>query len=355
LVLRGRRPRTDLRRAAYLVWGGWLVVTMLVFSLMAGIFHEYYTVALAPAIGALVGMGATEAWERRGSWLGATALALATAAAAIWGFILLSRTTAYGDWLRFGVLSIGLAAAVLLLVLRGLPGKVLAGIAAVGVVAALAGPAAYSLTTVSEAHTGSIVLAGPAGATRGGGPGFGRPRGAQGPGGQAFGAPPFGGGGGFGPPPQGGPGGFAPPQQGGRGGAGGLLDAATPSTTVVAALSEDAQSYTWVAAAVGSQRAAGLQIATQLPVMAIGGFNGSDPSPTLEQFQQYVADGRIHYFAGGGPGFGGVGQMGGSSASSEIAAWVQENFQSVTFDGTTFYDLTQPVNGPVAVDAGMAT
>jgi hypothetical protein len=280
---------------------------------------------------------------------------LATAAAAIWGFILLSRTTAYGDWLRFGVLSIGLAAAVLLLVLRGLPGKVLAGIAAVGVVAALAGPAAYSLTTVSEAHTGSIVLAGPAGATRGGGPGFGRPRGVQGSGGQAFGAPPFGGGGGFGPPPQGGPGGFAPPQQGGRGGAGGLLDAATPSTTVVAALSEDAQSYTWVAAAVGSQRAAGLQIATQLPVMAIGGFNGSDPSPTLEQFQQYVADGRIHYFAGGGPGFGGVGQMGGSSASSEIAAWVQENFQSVTIDGTTFYDLTQPVNGPVAVDAGMAT
>jgi 4-amino-4-deoxy-L-arabinose transferase-like glycosyltransferase len=67
LVLRGRCPRTDLRRAAYLVWGGWLVVTMLVFSLMAGIFHEYYTVALAPAIGALVGMGAVEAWERRTS------------------------------------------------------------------------------------------------------------------------------------------------------------------------------------------------------------------------------------------------------------------------------------------------
>ena len=33
--------------AAYVVWGGWLVVTMLTFSLMAGIFHEYYTVALA--------------------------------------------------------------------------------------------------------------------------------------------------------------------------------------------------------------------------------------------------------------------------------------------------------------------
>ncbi|NUQ32243.1 MAG: glycosyltransferase family 39 protein, partial [Dermatophilaceae bacterium] len=63
LWFRGRRSRTDLRRAAYLVWGGWLVVTMLVFSFMAGIFHEYYTVALAPAIGALVGMGAVEAWQ----------------------------------------------------------------------------------------------------------------------------------------------------------------------------------------------------------------------------------------------------------------------------------------------------
>lgn len=344
LVLRGRRPRTDLRRAAYLVWGGWLVVTLLVFSLMAGIFHEYYTVALAPAIGALVGMGATEAWERRRSWVGTTALALATAAAAVWGFILLSRTTAYGDWLRFGVLVVGLLAAFVLLWSRRLPVKLLAGVAAVGVVAALAGPAAYSLTTVSEAHTGSIVMAGPADVTRAGGPpGFGGPRGAQGPAGQGLGAPPFGGRGGF------------APQQGGRGGAGGLLDASTPSTAVVATLSENAQSYTWVAAAVGSQSAAGLQIATQLPVMAVGGFNGSDPSPTLEQFQQYVADGQFHYFAGAGRGFGAKGQMGGSSASSEIAAWVQENFQSVTIDGTTFYDLTQPVNGQVVVDPWIAT
>ena len=48
--------------------------------------------------------------------------------------------------------------------------------------------------------------------------------------------------------------------------------------------------------------------------MAIGGFNGSDPSPTLAQFQQYVAEGKIHYFIGGG-GFGGRdgGQPGGSS------------------------------------------
>ncbi len=116
--LRGRLPRTDLRRAAYLVWGGWLVVTMLVFSLMAGIFHEYYTVALAPAIAALVGMGAVEAWERRDSAVATIALAAAIAAAATWGFILLSRTTAYGDWLRVSVLAVGMAAALLVLAVR---------------------------------------------------------------------------------------------------------------------------------------------------------------------------------------------------------------------------------------------
>ena len=72
--------------------------------------------------------------------------------------------------------------------------------------------------------------------------------------------------------------------------------------------------------------------------MPIGGFNGSDPSPTLAQFKALVAAGKIHYFIGGG-GFGG--QQGGSNASSEIASWVESNFKTVTVGGTTLYDLTQ--------------
>src|SRR6476469_4446186 len=94
LFLRGRAPRTDLRRAAYVVWGGWLLGTGLTFSLMAGIFHEYYTVALAPAVAALVGMGAAEAWAHRAKAIGSVTLSAATAAAAIWSFVLLTRT----DW-----------------------------------------------------------------------------------------------------------------------------------------------------------------------------------------------------------------------------------------------------------------
>ena len=98
-----------------------------------------------------------------------------------------------------------------------------------------------------------------------------------------------------------------------------------------------------MAAAVGSQNAAGLQLASGLPVMAIGGFNGSDPSPTLAQFQSYVEQGKIHYFAASsGGGRGGPGGAGGDLGSgNEISAWVQQNFTAVTIGGSTFYDLTQ--------------
>ena len=101
--------------------------------------------------------------------------------------------------------------------------------------------------------------------------------------------------------------------------------------------------FTWVAAAVGSNSAAGFQLATQLPVMPIGGFNGSDPSPTLVQFKAYVAAGKIHYFIAGGSRGGqtGGGQTGGSSSSSSIASWVASTFKSTTAGGVTLYDLTQ--------------
>ena len=126
------------------------------------------------------------------------------------------------------------------------------------------------------------------------------------------------------------------------GGAGGLLDASTPSAELTAALLQDADAYTWVAAAVGSQSASGYQLATGEPVMAIGGFNGTDPAPTLAQFQQWVAEGEVHWFIGSGGGFGGGrgGANGGSSASSEITAWVQETFEATTVDGVTLYDLS---------------
>ncbi|MDF2444514.1 MAG: hypothetical protein JWR01_2717, partial [Subtercola sp.] len=70
LVLTRKGGRTDPVRAALLLWGGWLVVTGLVFSYMSGTIHPYYTVALAPAVAGLVAVGSVVLWSSRSRWLG---------------------------------------------------------------------------------------------------------------------------------------------------------------------------------------------------------------------------------------------------------------------------------------------
>src|SRR3954454_906747 len=333
LVAVGGAPRTDLRRAALLTWGSWLVVTGLTFSLMAGIFHAYYTVALAPAVAALVGIGSALLWQRRSSTWARIVLALALAATAVWAFVLLSRSATFLPWLKFLVLAAGVLAALALLVVDRLGRRIAAVVVAVGVLAGLGGPAAYAVQTATTAHTGSIPSAGPT-AAGGFGPGGFGPRG-------------FGPGGGFrggqgGPMAQAGGTGTAPGGTTGTPGAvgmGGLLDAGSVSDAAAAALSEDASSYTWVAATIGANNAAGYQLATELPVMPIGGFNGTDPSPTLQQFEQWVSEGKIHWFIAGGVGMGGDG---GSSTAAQITSWVESNFSSTTVGSVTMYDLTQP-------------
>ena len=126
--------------------------------------------------------------------------------------------------------------------------------------------------------------------------------------------------------------------RGGPGGFGGLLGSPTPSAQVVALVQRDAGDFTWAAAAVGSNTAAGYQLATQLPVMAVGGFNGTDPSPTLAQFQELVAAKKIHWFVGGAGSD--RTESGGSDAAAQIAAWVQEHYTATTVGGTTLYDLS---------------
>ncbi|MBV9823658.1 MAG: glycosyltransferase family 39 protein, partial [Actinobacteria bacterium] len=346
-----RTPRTGLARAALIVWGGWLLVTGLVFSYAQGIIHPYYTVALAPAIGGVIGVAAAVLWRHRDRIAATGLLAVAVLVAGVWEYLLLDRTPAWLPWLRYAVLMAAAFSALLVLVISQFTRRVAGAVLAVALVATLAAPTAYAVSTARTPHTGAIPSAGPAGAG-GGGPGGFR----GGPGGQRFNgqrggfAPPAGGFGGGQLPGGGGFGGQFPgggTANGGTrtGGAGGLLDAGKPSAAVVSALKADASNYTWVAAAVGSNSAAGFQLATEKPVMAIGGFNGSDPSPTLAEFQALVKAGRIHYFVAGG-GFGGGGrfgnQSGGSNASSQISSWVEGNYTAVTIGGTTLYDLTKP-------------
>jgi hypothetical protein len=137
-------------------------------------------------------------------------------------------------------------------------------------------------------------------------------------------------------------GGTSPLPPGGLGqrGGGGLLNAGSVSSQLAAALKADAAKYTWVAAAIGAENASGYQLAADEPVMAIGGFNGTDQAPSLATFEKYVAEGKIHYFLGGGLGGPGGQRSASSSDASQISAWVESHFTSTTIGGTTVYDLT---------------
>jgi 4-amino-4-deoxy-L-arabinose transferase-like glycosyltransferase len=331
-----RAPRTDRSRAAIVLWGGWLIVTFLTFSFMKGIFHPYYLVALAPPMAALIAIVGSLAWRRRSEPLVGAALAVGVGLTAYTAYVMLGRSSTWHPWIAAAVVLAGTVVAVAMLGVSRLPLRLATGIAAAGLVVALTGPTAYALSTASTAHTGSIPSAGPAVA----GGGFGGGRG--GFGGPVGGGGGFRGGNGFG---QGAPGGGTPggaPAGGfgggfGGGGGGGILDASTPSAALTSVLRANASHYRWVAAAIGSQNASGYQLAAGEPVMAIGGFNGSDAAPTLAQFQAYVAAGDIHYFVGGGAS----GQSnGGSSDSQAIASWVAAHYPARTIGGSTVYDLT---------------
>jgi 4-amino-4-deoxy-L-arabinose transferase-like glycosyltransferase len=362
---RRRAPRTDRKRAALLLWGGWLVVTALVFSLAQGVIHTYYTVALAPAIGALIGIGAVHFWARREQLAARLLAALAIAVSAGWSYALLERTPSWLPWLRAVVLASGALAVLGLLIapaLGRLRGRLALTLSALASIAMMAGPLAYAADTVTTPHSGSVPSAGPQSASAfagAGGPGGAR-IGAGG--GSAAGAP-------AGPPgvaagpalsaapgasqgasgPVGAPPGVSAGALPGGAGAGGRLAAGglgagagtRVSSALVTALRSGAARYRWVAATSGSQSAASLELASGEPVMAIGGFNGQGGRLSLSAFERYVARGEIHYYLLTGGGGGGPAPGAGASTSQAIESWVQAHFKSETVGGMTIYDLTQ--------------
>jgi 4-amino-4-deoxy-L-arabinose transferase-like glycosyltransferase len=303
-----RSPRTDATRASAVLWGGWLLVTGGVFSYMSGTIHPYYTVALAPAVAALTGTATVRLWRLRGHPVAAGVLASGTALTALTAFLLLDNEANWLPWLKYLVLLAGIAAAALVVVADRLPRQATRTVAVLAMVASLAGTGAYTLATAATPHSGAIPSAGPSTT------GF------------RAGGTPRGSGGGAGGRPRGGMG----------GGIASLLTTSTPGPALVSLLQNGSGAYTWAAATVGSNPAAGYQLASGVPVMAVGGFNATDPSPTLAQFQQYVQHKQIHYFLGTGSS---TRSTGGSDDAQQIAAWVAENFTPTTVEGITVYNL----------------
>jgi 4-amino-4-deoxy-L-arabinose transferase-like glycosyltransferase len=339
LWLTRRAPRTDAARAGWLLFGGWALVHVAVFSTAQGIFHPYYTSALAPATAALSGAGlvALARWARA-SWAGLGLLAAAIAATAWVAVDLLGRTPDFAPWLRTAVPVAAVVAILASLALRLAPrGRAVLAVGAVAAALTLAGgPAAYSVATLGQSLAANDVHGGPASVGRGG------------PGGGS-GGPPAGFAGRSGAAPTGAPG-AAPPGaaagDGGGGPAGGDRGGAV-SDALISYLEAHQGSAKYLVAASGSMTTAPIIIQTGKAVVTIGGFNGADPAPTVAQLEQMVKAGELRYVllsgdgdGGGGGGFGGGGPGGTSQA---LAEWVQQHgtaVEGVDTGGQTLYRVS---------------
>jgi 4-amino-4-deoxy-L-arabinose transferase-like glycosyltransferase len=295
LWLTRRTARTAGLRAGLLMWGGWLLVTAVVFSFMDGIIHPYYTVALAPAVAALVGISVVELWRVRARLAARLVLAVMLAGTGAWAFVLLNRTPDWLPALRWIVLIGSVLTAVTLALVAHRPGKLPAVVALASMVFGLGATAAYSIETVAAGHSGGpIATSGPKRDSGFGGPG--------GPGGPDFGR---------------------------------------TDDPALAELIAGADGR-WAAASVGSMMISDLELKTGESLMAIGGFTGSDNSPTLAQFQQYVADGQIRYFLDRPEGGRGGPPHDEHGSSAQITDWVKANFTKTVVGNVPVYDLRPP-------------
>ena len=320
--------RTDAGLAGYLLWGSWFVVTAIVFSYMSGLIHSYYAVALAPAIAALVGAGLVDLWGARlRVWLGGVAVGLACLGTAWFGSTLLDRTPSFYPGL--GTTAIVLAGlALLALVATSLPRfagsvavkRIAVGAAAVGVCAMLLAPAAYALDTTGTAYGGGDPHPGPGTTSDFGGNGGGLPGGGNfggGDGGRILVFPQI-------------PGVTLPLGNG-------SAPRSTGDSALYSYLVANRGSATWIVAINSAQDAGNIELATGLPVMAMGGFTGSDPAPTLDQLKSYVASGKLRFVLAGGGGGGGGGFGGGDS--SDRTTWVTSTCKAVSYGGSSsLYD-----------------
>jgi 4-amino-4-deoxy-L-arabinose transferase-like glycosyltransferase len=290
LVVRRRAPRTDLVRGGAILFGGWLLIDGLVLSYMKGMAHPYYCLSVAPALAGLVAIGGSEAWRVRHTILGRSTLAAMILATGGWSWWLLGRNADWMPPLRWVILALTIAAAIALVVVLGSPNRRRLAVVtlAAGIVVAAAGSAAYAFATIGQSHEGGGARVGPPSAD---GNGFGR---------------------------------------------GGWNDD-TDNPQLEALLK--ATHTPWSAAINGSSAAAGLELSTDTSVMAIGGFSGSDPVPSLGQFQADVANHRIGYYVAPDPTHG----PGRGRQHTDITRWVAANFVALKAGSVTVYDLTKPL------------
>ncbi|WP_430623714.1 ArnT family glycosyltransferase [Mycolicibacterium sphagni] len=289
LISRGRAPRTDEIRAGALLFGSWLVIDGLLLSYMKGAVHPYYCLSLAPAVAGMVAIGAHEMWVRRQSRFGRIGLTTLVAVTGIWSWWVLGRNEDWMPALRWTILVGTVLAAAALALSAPRRRRVAVVAAALGVIAVLAGPTAYAVATLNAPHRGGGPTVGPATAKSGFPRGFGEPD--------------------------------DNPQ----------LDNLLRATKT-----------RWSAAVVGSSTAAGLELSSGTAVMAIGGFTGADPVPSLGQFKADVSAGEVAYYVVQRDWRGKPGGWPDNRNHIGITDWVSTTFASTQVGDTDVYDLSKP-------------
>ena len=283
-----KTPRTNRGRAAVIFWMLWLLIHIVIFSMTSGVIHPYYVVVMAPAVAALVGISLPFLWgaytrRKPYAWL-LSVLVGVTAAIAV---IILGYAGTM-TWLMWIVGLLGLAGMIGLLINLYAPRRWLQNLAIITALAACTlAPTVYTLATVNVAHTGSIPTAGPSSTAM---------RGSNNESSQA-------------------------------------------DSQLVQYLVEHQHGAVWLVAVASANESAAIQLTSCQPVMAVGGFNGSDTPLTLEQFKQLVKAGKVRYYTisshsrgGGGPGGG----------NNEITAWIKQTGTVINYGGSdvTLYKLS---------------
>ncbi|WP_433454691.1 ArnT family glycosyltransferase [Streptomyces sp. CA-142005] len=334
------RPRTDRLRAGYVLWTTWLALYFLVFSAGSVGGHTYYMGVIAVPLAALTGAGGVLMWRaHRAGGRRARALPVAVAATAAWSAYIAGRFPSFLPWLAPTVAVLGVAAGVLLVLVRPARPRAAGRLALAGPAAALAAvllaPSAWAVQVFNPSYRMSRMGAvGPSAMSRG------LQAGRSGPG--RFGQAAWSGGRTFGQRAGDGLRGSGRTGTGGRGGFGGAQSSGA-LTAGQRRLLDYARAHQGSAAyvfAAGSWSTASPYIlAAGAHVLPLGGFSGRVPSPTQTGFRRLVDAGEVRYvLLGGGRGRGSGSARTGTTAAARITTWVRSACTEVppsAYGGTT--------------------
>ncbi|MFJ5699388.1 ArnT family glycosyltransferase [Arthrobacter sp. NPDC093139] len=298
-VVRGRYSRSKSILAVCAVV--WMITTYLTLSFMGNNFHSYYTASLAAPLALCLGLGAELLTAPRQSRLRRIGIAPAVVSSCIFSHAMWQLSAAYPQVLGTGLLLLGLIAGALLSVPA--PVKWVHRTAAwLAIGSLLVGPAFCSTIALVTPQEGSNPLSGGLSRNPNTLSGF-----------------------------------LAGIKEGDPAWASGLAVGVTPSPVLSEYLRDGSPQCTWAAATYPGQTAARFQLEIGRPVMPLGGFAATDPSPTLTQFKEWVQAGRICHL---------VVQPeqlkvpGNSTELHQIHEWVTQTFRAEEKDGVTIYNLT---------------